>query len=279
MRGDEPATESSSAIETVTLLVPTRNEAANIDEFVCRVERAMAGSGLRWDVVFADDSDDSTPEIIAGLADRPSPLRVVHRSPAQRQNSISGALLAALPMAKGEVVVVIDADLQHPPEVLPRLIDPIVEARADVVIGTRYRPGGSPEGLTGFWRRVGSRGAGSLSRVMFPGLWRCTDPASGLFAFRRDLLDGVRLRPLGFKFLVELVVRARPDPIAEVPYVFASRNGGLSKATVRDGIVLLRHLLSLRLRTATLWPARVIVEPSAEITTAVGSGPPVPQDD
>lgn len=251
----------SPSSNSVSLLVPTRNEEANVREFVTRAGAALGGPDKGWTIVFADDSDDATPRLIQEMADEGWPVAVRHRPAGERVESISGALLAALPTIYAEVIAVIDGDLQHPPEVLPHLLAPVTSGAADVSIGTRYRAGGSAEGLGGSWRRIASRGAGLATRLLFPNLVRCSDLSSGLFAFRRGMLDSVTFHPIGFKFLVELLVRVGPDPIAEVPYVFESRRDGLSKATVGDGITLLRQLAALRLTSTTFRPARVLVEP------------------
>ncbi len=114
----------------------------------------------------------------------------------------------------------IDADLQHPPEILPELLAPIVLGRADICVGSRYRRGGSAAGLESRWRRIAARGSGVAARWLLPATRLTSDPGSGLFAMRREVLDSVALRPQGSRVLAEILVRGemanrmrRPLPI------------------------------------------------------------------
>lgn len=269
MRGQTGRTAAGAEWPTATLLVPTRNEARNIGEFVDRVCTAMAGRAVHWDIVFADDSDDDTPERIAELAERGHPLRCHHRPVGARPNSIAGALLAALATVDAEIVVVIDADLQHPPEVLPAMIGPLATGAADFVIGSRYVPGGSASGLDSLWRRFASRAAGNTTRLLLPGLRACTDLSSGLFAFRPAGVPTHQMVDSAFKFLPEALVRGRPDIVAEIPYVFEHRHDGLSKARFRDGITLARQLVTMRLKLGSPPPVTMLADPERH---AIGLG-------
>jgi putative flippase GtrA len=157
-----------------------------------------------------------------------------------------------------------DGDLQHPPETLPAIIaetrdyagsadpDETQELRAgvDVVVASRYTGEGRADGLGGAWRRLVSRTSGTIARLVFPRrLARVTDPMSGFFAVRRDAVRSATLRPIGYKILLEILVRARISRIAEVPYTFLAREAGESKASLREGLRFGRHLAGLRLAT------------------------------
>lgn len=255
------SSSGSASPPSVAIVSPTRNEAANVDEFVKRVTAALGPCPLRWEIVFADDSDDNTPEVVAALARTGAPVRCVHRGPAERRDSISGAVRAALATVDADVAVVIDGDLQHPPEILPVLVGPIASGAADFVIGTRYGSSGSAEGLRSPWRKVASRASSSVTRMLYPQYRHCTDLASGLFAFRPDAFARGSGHSTGFKVMLEALVRCDPERVAEIPYVFEERVDGLSKARIRDGFTLMRALLRLRLDTRRFRAVPMVADP------------------
>jgi dolichol-phosphate mannosyltransferase len=150
-------------------------------------------------------------------------------------------------MARGEFVCVMDADGQHPPEAIPAMLMMARTAGADYVGGSRYTAGGSAEGLNGAARRAISRGLALATRLafFFTPVRGLTDPLSGFFLFRRALVDGVELRPIGWKISLEVLVRSRVRHLGEAPYVFARRADGDSKADVRQGLLVLQHIFFL----------------------------------
>jgi dolichol-phosphate mannosyltransferase len=232
---------------SVCLVVPTRHEQDNVAELVRRVEKALATIMVDWEVLFVDDSDDATPVVIRELARTrgDNRIRLIHRTPDQRGGSIAGAIILGLQNNTADVIVVLDADLQHPPEILPWMIAPLVLGRADVCVPGRYLPGGSALGLTRRWRRLASRGSGLVLQTVFGETRHVNDPGGGLFAIRRGVIDGVTLRPHGFKSLAEVLVRGRWETHCEFPYVFEPRDDGVSKAMLRDGVPFLRHVVRM----------------------------------
>ena len=230
----------------VSLIVPTRNEAGNISELLVRLDRLPAG--VLDEVIFVDDSDDDTPAAIAYLG--PSvdfPVDVVHREPGHRDGGLSGAVLEGFRRARGDWVAVMDADLQHPPEVLADLFAATREAGADIVCATRNTTGGGRDGL-GAARDLISRSFTTFALRAFPRRLRgVSDPMSGFFLVRRSAVDPETLRPTGFKILLEILVRTPGLRRAEVGYEFAARHAGDSKASLREGVVYLKHLARLRL--------------------------------
>jgi dolichol-phosphate mannosyltransferase len=160
---------------------------------------------------------------------------------------LSGAVVRGFRAARAPWVVVMDADLQHPPEVVPQLLAAAVESDADLVVGSRYIGGGDAEGLSSRTRDLVSLGSGALSKAFFPRrLKDISDPMSGLFLVRRAALDLDTFDPIGFKILLEIAVRQGPLKVLEVPYVFAPRHAGESKASLREGLRFARHLLRLK---------------------------------
>jgi dolichol-phosphate mannosyltransferase len=144
-------------------------------------------------------------------------------------------------------IVVMDADLQHPPALVPALVSTGQQAGADLVVATRYAGGGSRAGLNGGFRRFASGGSTFLAKTVFLRHLRgVTDPMSGFFAVRAAALGTTVLRPLGYKILLELIVRCGIRKVTEVPYEFQDRFAGQSKANLGEGLRFLRHLMVLR---------------------------------
>jgi dolichol-phosphate mannosyltransferase len=234
----------------VSVVVPTFNEAANIHALLTRIAAAIP-SGTRAEVVFADDSTDDTCEVIereAALAGLPVILH--HRE--VPEGGLGGAVVEGVARASAPWIVVIDADLQHPPELIPALLARGEATGAELVVASRYTSGGDRGGLDGSWRKLVSSTSTLLTKSLFPrALSGLSDPMSGFFAIRRTAIDRAGsaeegLQPLGYKILLELAVRCRPRGIAEVPYAFGERHAGESKSTAREGMRFLRHLVTLR---------------------------------
>jgi dolichol-phosphate mannosyltransferase len=227
----------------VTVVVPTFNEGPNVDELVRRLTVAL--DGVDAEVLFVDDSTDDTPDVVrrrAAVADLP--VRLVHR--AEPVGGLSGAVVDGLRAARGELVVVMDGDLQHPPEMVPALLAAAAETGADVVVASRYTGKGDAGGLDGPWRKAVSRVSGLLARSMFPvRLREVSDPMTGFFVVRPARVDLSVLRPRGFKILLELLARQRLS-VVEEPFVFGERFAGRSKATVSNGLRYVQQLVLLR---------------------------------
>lgn len=249
-----PTTESdlgSSASPAValTVIVPTRDEEASVRALVARLDGAL--TDYPSEIIFVDDSDDSTPTIVQELVsahrDAAVGISLLHRPVGRRQGGLSGAVVAGLEHARGEWVCVMDGDLQHPPELIPTLLEAARTSGAGIAVASRYRVGGRADGLQP-GRGVISRGAAALARSTFPRALRSlSDPMSGFFVFRRDGVVVDDLRPVGFKILLEIVVRAPQLRVTEVPYEFGERYAGTSKASTREGLAYARHLSRLRL--------------------------------
>jgi dolichol-phosphate mannosyltransferase len=241
-----PDAGAPSPWATVALVVPSRNESAHIESFLKRVKEALAPFPIDWHAEVMDDSEDETLAILTRLAGRGAPIQVTHREEPAHDGALGEAIRAGLARARGEIVCVMDADLQHPPEILPELLAPIVLGRADICVGSRYRRGGSAAGLESRWRRLAARVSGAIVRWLFPATRLTTDPGSGLFAVRREVLDSVHLRRRGSRVLAEILVRARWQNVCDVPYRFAATDEGSSPLGLAAAGALARELLSLR---------------------------------
>ncbi|SKC37616.1 glycosyltransferase [Krasilnikoviella flava] len=235
----------------VTVVVPTYNEGPNVAELVRRLAAALGPDGGGQvvpggvEVLFVDDSRDDTPAVIEQVAARSAlPVRMIHRE--VPDGGLSGAVVAGLRAATGERVVVMDGDLQHPPEMVPVLLATARETGADVVVASRYTGRGDAGGLDGRYRRWVSKASGLLARSMFPVKLRdVSDPMTGFFVVRRAAVDLAALRPRGFKILLEILARQRLV-VVEEPFVFGERFAGRSKATVANGLRYVQQLTLLR---------------------------------
>jgi len=244
----------------LSVIVPTRNEAGNIGSLLARLGNAL--SGVAAEVLVVDDSEDATPEIARRIAARSAlPIRVHARPPGQRPGGLGGAVLAGLAETLGPLCVVMDADLQHPPELLGMLLG-AAGSGADFVIASRYADGGAGDGLGGWYRQAVSMLATWFAKALLrPELAGVSDPMSGFFLVRRSCLDVSALRPQGFKLLIELLVHNPRASVTEVPYTFGARHAGASKAGLSEGLTYLRRLAGLRVqaRRAPYRPRRAFI--------------------
>jgi dolichol-phosphate mannosyltransferase len=226
----------------LSVVVPTRSEAESLGPLWARLRSALAG--IDAEVCFVDDSDDDTRLRLAQLEEQNPEVRCLFRVGEERAGGLSTAVVAGLHLATGEYVCVMDADLQHPPELIATMLQ-VAESGADLVVASRYAPGGASAGLHGVARRLVSRGAGLAARMLFTEAGRSSDPLSGYFLCRRRLIDGIEFRPVGYKILLELLVCVPGLRVEDVAFRFEPRTAGRSKASLRQGVLFLRHLTSL----------------------------------
>jgi len=250
-QGENQAVSQSilSTTHDLSIVVPTRNERENIWPLIESLHTALLG--LRVEVIFVDDSDDDTPGVIEDAARTMSSalfqIQLEHRLAGEaRAGGLATAVVEGLNRAQAAYVAVLDADLQHPPEQLRVLYDRAVVQQGDLVVASRYLKGGSYQGLAGVRRRCISLGLKWTAKLLFPEhLLRLSDPLGGFFLLRRALLADVSLRPIGYKILLELLIRCPWRQVLEVPYQFQARAHGQSKATLQQGIQVLHHMLRL----------------------------------
>jgi len=229
----------------VSIVVPTYNESGNMLPLISRIKKALEGIDFEI-IIVDDDSPDKTAEAALKAAqelDIQDRVKVIVRT---GERGLSTAVVRGLESSSGDVLVVMDADLQHPPEAIGRLIHPIIEGKADVSIGVRKGEG--YRGLSLF-RRVVSRTASLISKMLLPQTRKISDPMSGFFALKRSvfLQARERLNPRGFKILLELIVKGRvpPERITEVSYIFEKRQWGKSKLSSREVLNFIWHILAL----------------------------------
>ncbi len=234
-----------------SLIIPSYNEGGNIQEIV-KILSGLLDSQIPGEyelIVVDDDSPDRTWKIAQELTPQYPQLKVMRR---QKEKGLSTAVIRGWQVARGEVLGVIDADLQHPPEVLLKLWQEI-EKGADLAVGSRHVEGGGVSEWS-IIRRFLSRGAQMLGLIILPEvIGRLSDPMSGYFMVRRDAIVGKSLSPVGYKILIEVTGRGAIRWIGEVGYVFRERQAGASKVTWKQYIEYIQHLLKLRF---DLWPVK-----------------------
>uniref|UniRef100_UPI0039A5FF87 glycosyltransferase n=1 Tax=Nostoc piscinale TaxID=224012 RepID=UPI0039A5FF87 len=228
-------------------VIPTYKERENIQHVIQILSRLLDEYllGNYELIVVDDDSPDRTWEVAQSLMTEYPQLRVMRR---QNERGLSSAVIRGWQIARGNILGVIDGDLQHPPEVLAQLLHSI-EQGADLAVASRHVDGGGVSRWSAV-RRFLSRGAQVLGLIFLPGvLGRVSDPMSGYFMVRRSCIAGVQLNPVGYKILLEVIARGNVAEIAEVGYVFCERKEGESKVTWKQYVEYLHHLLRLKLTT------------------------------
>lgn len=234
----------------LSLVIPTYKERDNIEKIVY-VLSLLLDEYIPEEyelIVVDDDSPDRTWEVAQSLMAKYPQLRVMRR---QQERGLSSAVVRGWQSARGNILGVIDGDLQHPPEVLTQLLG-AVQQGADLAVGSRHVEGGGVSSWS-VVRRFLSRGAQVLGLVILPGvLGRVSDPMSGYFMVRRQAIAGATLNPVGYKILLEVIGRGKVREIAEVGYVFCERKEGESKVTWKQYVEYIHHLLRLRFSTGVL---------------------------
>ena len=227
----------------LSLIVPTYNERQSIVPLLQRATVALDNGLDDFEIIVVDDdSPDGTWQAAEEVAKDNPHVRIIKR---RNERGLTTAVLAGWKTAKGELLGVIDGDLQHPPEVLPVLLKSFFDSRADIAIASRNVEGGG----VSEWRplrQVIAWVARSVAQLVFPGLLSSVrDPMSGFFILKRAVIDSVVLRPVGYKILLEVLARGKYQTIKEIPYVFEERKMGKSKLGPKECFDFLLHLWRL----------------------------------
>jgi dolichol-phosphate mannosyltransferase len=232
----------------LTLIVPTYNERDCLDQLLERIFQVADGARMNVQVIVVDDnSHDGTGDRAEEWA-RSGRVRVIHRP---GKLGLGSAVLDGFALAVSDVVGVMDADLSHPPDLLPLLYATMVGGDLDIVVASRYIPNAGTRNFP-LGRLLLSRIGCWLARPITP----VRDATSGFFLVRRERLTSFRTSVRGFKIGLELFVRARPKRVAEVGYEFVGRAAGDSKMTLREGLAFLRQLAALYVSAVFQSPAR-----------------------
>lgn len=224
----------------VSIVVPTYQEAENLRSLITQISDSLSPLRRAYEIIVVDDnSQDGSDIVIAKLANEGHPVRIINRV---GEKGLSSAVIRGFREAQGDVMVCIDADLSHPPEAIPRLLERLEGDESDFVIGSRYIPDGSTEETWGVFRWLNSKLATLLSRPFT----RVKDPMSGFFALPRVVFERAeKLSPVGYKIGLELIVKCSPMNIYEIPIHFANRKYGQSKLNLKEQLNYIKHLKRL----------------------------------
>ena len=198
--------------DLLSVVIPTFNEGGNIENLVSQIDEAL--EGINYEIIFVDDSKDNTPDIIKEVSKKYPSVRLYHR---ENKSGLATAVLDGFRIARGDYIACMDADLQHPPIVLKYMYKAIV---------------------------VG----GKMGQVILPCLRKFTDPTSGLFMFRRGVIDNVELKPIGWKIMIEVLAMGNYSKVIEIPYQFHQRTEGESKLSGKVTLEYIKQLFELKER-------------------------------
>lgn len=223
--------------ETVSIIIPTYNEYSSIQIIVPKLDAELKKARIQYRLIIVDDnSPDGTGKEAEKLS-KSYPITVIHR---KGKLGLATAVIDGFNAAKTDVIGVMDCDLSHPPDIIPKVIEPVLDNKADLALGSRYVKGGGVENWP-LSRWIISKGATMLSRP----LTKVHDPMSGLFFLKKDLLKGIILKPKGYKILLEVLVKCKIKKVVEVPYVFRNRYVGTSKCSTGTMLKYIQHLKDL----------------------------------
>lgn len=272
----------------LSVIIPTYNESENILHLLESIRKKIPPSLSAEIIVVDDNSPDRTGELAERFSqtfdegnievqDSSSTERkpqgdnnsringqakfsvfVMHRD---EKKGLVSAIMDGIKSSKGQYILVMDADLSHSPDVIPKMVEELSSPDVDIVVASRYVRGGSIIGWP-FKRRLISKGAVKLARYSLRLNKQITDPMSGFFALKRNIIDNVKIDSAGYKILLEILVKSSDANVKEIPYTFTNRKAGKSKldnAVIWDYIKAVYHLYRYgrKSSTATSWLARV----------------------
>jgi dolichol-phosphate mannosyltransferase len=212
----------------VSIIIPTYNESKNIIEVLKSIGEHLPKNLLAEAIVVDDNSPDGTGKIVEDYLKEVKQkmgytIDIIHR---KAKSGLSSAILRGVQDAIGDIIVVMDSDFSHPPKIIPRLIDEIKRSRCDVAIASRYMSGGAIKGWTLKRKLLSSTATGIAKRGLGISV---SDPMSGFFAFRKRIIEGLKFDAIGYKMLLEILVKTKGVKVMEIPYTFTNRMRGSSK--------------------------------------------------
>ena len=222
----------------VSIILPTYNEAENIKLIVPKISKLFRDEDIPGEIVVVDDNSPDGTAGVAHTLSQQYPVRVCVR---MDERGLATAVMKGFELARGEICLIMDADLSHPVEKIPEMINPIVQGNYEATVGSRYIDGGGCENWS-FIRKIASKGSGILAL----GLTNLSDPTSGFMAIKKSALAGIKLDPVGWKIVLEVIVKTN-SRFKEIPIIFSDRKFGKSKLDVRVQREYLWHLWKLYL--------------------------------
>lgn len=223
----------------LSIIIPTFNEFEN-PLILSRAIHDVLGS-RQFEIVFVDDSNEiSSINTLLDLENTLSYVRVFHR---ENEKGLATAVVFGMEKVQGDMIAVMDCDLQHPPELLTEMME-YLDKDFDLVIPSRFVKGGD-DGVFSFFRKMVSFVARWMAKGLLKRIRLISDPTSGFFLMKRKVIDGVQLQPIGWKILIEVLVRGRYDTVVEIPYTFQPRVAGTSNMSLKEQWNYIRHLVKL----------------------------------
>ena len=244
-------------MDKISIIIPTYNERENIKELIPYIDSVLKENNITdYEIIIVDDnSPDGTADEAKKLSEK-YPVKVIVR---KNEKGLASAVIEGIKHASGNFCVVMDADFQHPPEVIPKLVNKLKEGY-ELVIASRYIEGGKIEKWNPV-RKLISKTATILAYILFPQLKNIHDIMSGFFAFKTELvkrnLD--KLNPLGYKILLEILIKCDIEKICEIPYTFKERKYGKSKLGIKNIVYYVIHLIKLSKYSKNYFPKFIIV--------------------
>jgi dolichol-phosphate mannosyltransferase len=234
----------------LSLVIPTYNERPSIVPLIQRTTALLEKSLTEFEIIVVDDdSPDRTWQAVQELVQQNGRLKVIRRLD---EKDLTTAVVTGWKVARGNLLGVMDGDLQHPPEVLPVLLKSILNSQADIVIASRNVEGGG----VSEWRparKLIALGARLITVLVLPRVVKSVrDPMSGYFLMKRTVIESVALRPIGYKILLEVLARGKYQTIREIPYLFDERKNGKSKLGPKQCLDFLIHLWRLSRNRSTV---------------------------
>jgi len=216
----------------VSIIIPTFNEAQNIINILRSIKENLPKNIIAQTIVVDDNSPDGTGKLVDDYLKNIKKManctiEIIHR---KAKDGLGSAILKGIQQAKGDTIVVMDGDFSHPPQIIPKLIESIKKYQYDIAVASRYIKGGKIQGwslkrktMSKFATLIAKKGLGINTK----------DPMSGFFAFKRSIIKGLNIDAIGYKFLLEILVKTKDVNIKEIPYTFQNRELGSSKLSIR----------------------------------------------
>jgi len=212
----------------VSIIIPTYNESENIIQVLKSIGEHLPEGIVAETIVVDDNSPDGTGKVVEDYINdirnqSGYDIKIIHR---KTKSGLSSAILDGIQHSSGETVVVMDSDFSHPPKIIPQFIEEVKTSKYDIVIASRYTEGGEVSGWS-TKRKLISKTATGIAKA---GLGvNESDPMSGFFAFNRNILEGIKFDAIGYKMLLEILVKTKGAKVKEIPYTFTNRTRGSSK--------------------------------------------------
>ena len=221
----------------ISIIIPTYHEVENIPLIASEINKYLINE--KYEILFMDDNSNDGSKLVCDTLSKNLPIKIIVRT---KNRGLSYSVIDGIKLAKGEYIVVMDADLSHPASEILKMVAPLKAGKTDFVLGSRYIYGGSTDDKWTFIRYINSK----LATLIALPLITVQDPMSGFFAFKKkDLPPSDKLSPIGYKIALEILVKGNFNSIIELPIFFKDRQFGRSKLSLKEQIKYLRHIRRL----------------------------------